>query len=581
MNVTVNRLTPNTRARMLLSPLMLLAASLVVVPVLLALPLSAPIGPMYWDVYIYYDAANRIFNGQAPGLDFFTPVGPLGYYLFAGWLALFPDAQPTLLAHWALLALTAPLMALLIRHVDAKSRTNAYAVLIPFLIFALLPFNGREFYPFPGSDGFGIYNRQVCQMLYVLVAALIFVRDQRLLATLVTITLTALFFLKITGFIAGVVICAFAFLAGRFALKYAIFSAVLFLAVLGALEAATGIVSSYLADITELVEMNSGTLLPRLVQSVSINFGIVAASAALCVVIAFSQRKRIATNLRAAIRDRTPQAVAGLLDNNAFWLAAVLFAGIFFEAQNTGSQAMIFIWPMLWAILLQTPRLASRPGQMLAIATLAAAAYLPMTVFTIERAARTYVGAIHAVPFESRNLKSLGQVTMRDHVLKRAELMLSYYAGHQGSLEDLAAAGELPTPLLYSDLDFQIGHLIGIDRAIDAIHALEAAKGIEFKSIMMLSFTNPFPWLMDRDAPEHIAIGADPFRAVPDPEAEEMEAIRGVDLTLYPRCPPTTANARLLELYGPGLKNHRKMELNECFTAYVHPRLADRLDPQN
>jgi hypothetical protein len=560
---------------------MLLAASLAVVLVLLSLPLSVPIGPMYWDVYIYYDAANRIYDGQLPSVDFFTPVGPLGYYLFAGWLALFPDAQPTLLAHWALLALTAPLMALIVRQIDSKARNTAYALLVPFLIFALLPFNGREFYPFPSSDGFGIYNRQVCQMLYILVAAVMFVRNQRLLAIVVTTVLTALFFLKITGFIAGGITCAFAFLAGRFTLKHATFSALLFLAVLGGLEAATGIVSSYVADIAELVEMNSSTMLPRLVQSVSINFGIVAASAALCVVVAFLQRKRIAADLRAALRDRTPQAVAGLLDNNAFWLAAMLFAGIFFEAQNTGSQAMIFIWPVLWAILLKMPRLASRPGQMLAIVALAAAAYLPMTVFTIERAARTYIGAIQTVPFESRNLKSLGQVTTRDHVLKRAELMLSYYAGHQGSLEDIAAAGELPAPLLHSDLDFQISHLIGIDRAIDAIHALEAAKGIEFKSIMMLSFTNPFPWLMDRSAPEHIAIGADPFRAVPDPKAEELEAISGVDLALYPRCPLTTANVRLLELYGSALKEHRKMELDRCFTAYVHPRLANKLDPQN
>lgn len=39
---------------------------------------------MYWDLYIYFDTANRIFNEQVPNVDFFTPVGPLGYWLFAG-----------------------------------------------------------------------------------------------------------------------------------------------------------------------------------------------------------------------------------------------------------------------------------------------------------------------------------------------------------------------------------------------------------------------------------------------------------------------------------------------------------------
>src|SRR5689334_1005023 len=99
------------------SPWTLFAASLVFVVLLLSLPLVLPIGPMYWDVYIYYDAANRIVDGQVPSVDFFAPVGPLGYYLFTGWLKLFPDAQPTLLAHWSLLAVTAPLMAAVVRDV--------------------------------------------------------------------------------------------------------------------------------------------------------------------------------------------------------------------------------------------------------------------------------------------------------------------------------------------------------------------------------------------------------------------------------------------------------------------------------
>src|SRR3990170_2327898 len=143
------------RAAWSASPLVVMGLVLALVPVLLLFPLRVPIGPMYWDVFIYYDAANRIFGGQVPINDFFTPVGPLGYYLFAGWLTLFPDAHPTLIAHWSLLAVTAPLMAIIVWQVDRTSRATAFALLIPFLVFALLPFNTREFYPFPGSDGFG------------------------------------------------------------------------------------------------------------------------------------------------------------------------------------------------------------------------------------------------------------------------------------------------------------------------------------------------------------------------------------------------------------------------------------------
>ncbi len=207
MSISLDRAGSRQKAglgRMLLSPQALLTQAGVLVCLLLAVPLSAPIGPMYWDVMIYYDAANRIFDGQAPVLDFFTPVGPLGYYIFAGWLTLFPDAQPTLIAHWSLLVLTAPLMALVVWQIDQRSRVTALALLVPFLIFALLPFNTREFYPYPGSDGFGIYNRQACQVLYILVAALVFVRKRRLLTGIIIATMTALFFLKITGFVAAI-----------------------------------------------------------------------------------------------------------------------------------------------------------------------------------------------------------------------------------------------------------------------------------------------------------------------------------------------------------------------------------------
>lgn len=577
MTLAVNERPTTRRASQWMSPQAVLAFALVVVCVLLALPLSVPIGPMYWDSYVYYDGAARIFDGQIPIVDYFAPVGPLGYYLFAGWLALFPDAQTTLLAHWALLALTLPLMAVVIHDVDRRSRATAWALVIPFLIFALLPFNGREFYPFPSSDGFGIYNRQICQMLYVLVAALIFMKNPRTLALVVAVSMTAMFFLKITGFVSGAMLCLFAFLAGRITFKHALAAAAAFLAVLGILEVWVGMASHYIADIDALVENNSGTLLPRIVQSVSINIDIIGTAAALGVVLAGAQRRPIAAALGAFFRKPGPSTLAELADRDLFWLAVTVLAGIFFEAQNTGSQAFIFLWPVLWKILLKLPAQLARPKLAATIAVLAAAVYLPMVVGILERTARTYLGALNTVHFASHNLKALGNVTTRDNVLHRAELMLDLYPRHQQELTAIAAGKELPAPLLYSDLDFQVTNLLAIDRAVDSIRALETKNGVHFDTMMTLAFANPFPYLMDRGAPRLIAIGADPFRAVPEPDAEVLRAVADVDLALYPKCPNTWANVRLLEIYGPALKDHRRIELDDCFTAYVNPRLAAKL----
>lgn len=559
------------------SPLFLLGLAFAVVLGLLSLPLSVPIGPMYWDVFIYFDASNRIFSGQIPIVDFFTPVGPLGYYLFAGWLWLFPDGQPALLAHWSLLALTAPLMALVVAQVDRQSRVIAFALLIPFLIFALLPFNGREFYPFPGSDAFGIYNRQVCQVLYVLVSALMFVRSPRLLVSILTITALALFFLKITGFAAAMIICLFAFAAGRLSFRQAAFSALAFLAMLAILEATTGLISIYLADILALVDENSGTLLSRFVQAASLTFGIIAPAGILSLILLVADRKKLAGRMRDLATAPGGASLAKLLDHNALWLAAIVVAGIVFESQNTGSQAMIFIWPVVLAILLRAPAMLGTPKTLIATLAVAAAAVVPVAVNPIERAARAYIGALSNVPLENQNLKTLGRVNMRPNVQERADHMIGFYATHQPYLEDLAIAKELPNPLLYSDFDFQAAHLVTTDRAITAIRALEARSGVRFETMMTLSFVNIFPYLMDRAAPLHIAIGADPFRAVPDPGSEEEIAVQNVDIALYPKCPSTVATARLLEIYAPMLRDHKKIELDACHTAYVHPRLAAKI----
>lgn len=558
------------------TPNALLAAVLVGLAALLMLPVSVPIGPMYWDLFIYFDAAQRIFDGQVPVIDFFTPVGPLGYYLFALGLALFPDAQPLLLVHWSLLAVTAPAMALVMHALARDGRQGtALALLVPFLVFAVLPFNTREFYPYPGSDGFGIYNRQVCQLLYVLVAALVFVRGQRLLAALVAVLMAALFFTKVTGFVSGLVLCGFAFLAGRIAFGWAAAAAAAFLALLAGLELSAGLVSHYVGDILALVAMNSGSLAPRFLQAASHTFGIVAAAGLLMLMLLYGERRTLAADLAALARRPRPAALARLVDRPALWIGVVLFAGILFETQNTGSQALIFLWPVLLPVLAGLPRPAG--PRTAAVAVLIAAAALPPLVNTVEKAARTYAGALKTVPLPGDNLKTLGRVSVRPEMLQRAERMRGFYAEHRATYEALIETGALPAFLLYSDFDFQALHLMTIDAAVARIRALEAETGARAETVLALNFVNPFPWLLARSAPRHVAIGADPMRAVPDPGADELAAVGATDLVLHPTCPVTTANAALRRLYAPALADHTTIALTPCYDAYVHPRLAGAL----
>lgn len=432
------------------SPLFILGAALVICAVLLMIPLRLPIGPMIWDSYLYYDAANRIGTGQMPSVDFFTPVGPLGYYLFAALNYVFPNAPSQFITHWSLLLVSAPLIALVVRDVDQRSRGLALALLIPFLVFALLPFNTGEFYPFPGSDGFGIYNRQITQMLYVLVAAIFFVKNERMRAVIVGLCMVAMFFLKITGFVAGGVICFYALISGRVSLKHAIAIGIGFVATLAVLELITGMTSRYGDDILTLVRMNSGTLGPRFLQSTSLNFAMFAATAALIAVLAW-------ITLQTGFRTKKTgiAALSARLDQDWLWIGVILFAGILFETQNTGSQALIFLWPILLYTLRGRMALLARPAQFATIAALSLAIMTPSIMIAVQKAGRTYLGAIKNLPLEHTNLKMLGAVSMRPDVAERVDIVGKFYPSHRELYEELVPSRALPSPLLYSDYDFQ------------------------------------------------------------------------------------------------------------------------------
>ena len=558
------------------SPVLLLVATVGVACAVLAAGPALPLGPMYWDLYQYFDAAQRISSDQLPVRDFFLPVGPLGYYLFAGTLTVFPAGSAALLAQWSMLPVTAALMGLVVWDVAKRSRVLAYALLLPYLYFALLPFNTHEYYPFPSVDGFGTYNRHVCELLYALVAAIMFVRNRRVLSIIVAVTLSVLFFEKMTGFLAGALLAGYALLTGRLRVRGALAGVAAFAVLLAGLELATGLVSDYVADVMALVGINSALLLPRFLQAASLNFGITAAAGLLACVLLWQDRRMLLSAARSAVELRSGTRASAVLDHVGLWLLVVLAVGVFNETQNLGSQALIFIWPVCLRVFLRIRRTPRGPVALVAVLALVAATVLPPVVNTFERAGRAILGSAKNVPLESRNLKQLGAVNMRPEVAARVDNMLTFYPRNRKTFEDMVAMGDEATPLLYSDVDFQALYLVNVDRAIDAIRQLESDRGIRFDTIMSLSNYNPFPYLMDRDAPRDISIAADPLRTVPTPGPAEEAAVAATDLLLYPTCPLTVMNAKLLALYSGALTNHRRMKLSDCYDAFVHPRFTSQ-----
>ncbi|WP_246663447.1 hypothetical protein [Phyllobacterium endophyticum] len=556
--------SPSTRTSTRIStPLLVLALFLLGLAVLLSLPLVIPIGPMYWDTYIYLDAAQRIKLGQVPAADFLAPVGALEYYQFYWLQTLFPAAQPTLIAQWSVLISAAPLIAVTIAQIDKESRRTAFAVLIPFLIFVLCPTNTQSFNSFPGVDGFGIYNRHTSLLLYVLVTALVFLPAGRKLAVVAALSMLALFFTKITGFVAGGMIGLFAIFARRFMWRQAFLALFIFAAALVLLELNGGMVSAYLESIASLVRLNESLLLPRFLTVFSIKLDVILAAAALILFLFWIDRADLAEHLRSRRQSSTGKTTGGLLDRDWLWIGVTLAAGIFLETQNTGSQEFIFLWPVLLAMLRKTPALDGR--HRLIVYCLVAFTAIP-TITKIVHGSLRFVAV--APTYEAApvtDVKTMGLVSARRDIMKRASLLESHYSSNAVTYRQLAEADQLPSWQLFSELDYQMYWVVSADRMVKALKEFESKNGVHLNSLMTLDFVNPFPWILDRDATRNVQIGADPFRTVDELTAAEATSIRQADGILRPSCPITSARIALQHIYQKALEDRIVVKLNDCW----------------
>ncbi|TCR63919.1 hypothetical protein [Bosea sp. BK604] len=525
----------------------------------LSLRLRLPLGPNYWDTAVYLDAIQRIRIGQIPNVDFFAPVGPLGYYLAAGLEEFFAQAQPMLLVNWAVLPVALPLLALLVAHVGRRSRAQALLLLLPFLLFASLPVNLHGLYPMPGFDGYGHYNRHVSLLLYLLIATLLFVESRRLLLGLVAALMLTLFLVKITGAVTGTILVGYAMLAGRMRFRDLAVAAGLVVAALALLELGTGIVSAYLADILTLLGLNTGALLPRFLTVASVKFNVVGPGLLLLAVLAF-----------AAWRERAPFSLEGLralLASPLGWFAVALVALTFFETQNTGSLEFIGLWPIVLLVLGDCWGRRDRLSQIVLV--LALAVSLPTALIFTQRAARAMVGGLSYTGLNIPDLGPLGRVSLKPDIAERAAGMLDHYAARQETYRDLVRRNLLPSYILYSETDYQATWLLEVQQGITALRDWETRNKRRLGSLFTLDFVDPFNDLLDRNPTPNTPIGIDPGRSTPAIDQKTLEGLAEADAILQPKCPPTTARAAIAEHFAEALKGRRLVALAPCWDMYL------------
>lgn len=549
------------------SSLALLIALLATCLVLLILPISMPVGAMYRDLFVYLDATQRINNGQIPTVDFFTPVGGLGYYLAAAAINLFPNGHPLLAVSWSILLVTVPVMAIVAYEAGKRSSLVALAITIPFVLFSLLPFNTTPASTFPASDGFALYNRQTSQLLYVIVAAAIFIRTQWIMAIVIGIMMTALFFTKITGFLSAGLVCFLALLVGRIHWHAALAAIAIFVAMCTAAQfGLNGIVSAYIADIATLISLNHEGLLSRIMQSTSKTFGTTLSTVMLgTIIFAVTWPKT-----RVAIAKQDYRVV---LDHASFWLMTVLLAGLFFESQNTGGQELIYLWPVvvMLASTLQVP--GPRPLITGITMIFAACATLPPLVSVIQSSVRATVRNLFQEPLQHTHLRQMGNITTRTEFVQRAQKARQIYIDYPAVQKAYIDIGELPALQLFSDIDFNLLLHINLDELVGKLKELEG-QGLEYDTVFDVNYTNPLVWLLNKDAPKHVPIVAAVDRTLPTLDELTAQEVSNVDLAFIAKCPFTVDTFILVEYFKQPLAKHRRVELTPCYDVLVHPRVA-------
>jgi hypothetical protein len=545
--------------RFLTSPFLWLLAAAAIAAVVLHFPIRLPLGSNYWDIFTYTDSAYRMRLGQIPHVDFFVPVGALGYALLDLVQRIFPQAHTLLAVHLSLMLLTLPAMMVVAGFADRRSRVEALALVVPFLIFSLLPFNTLELYPSPGFDGHGNYNRHGAILLMVMASAVLFIDNRRVASWIAVFMLAALFMTKITGFLVGVVILVHALFAGRVSLRGMIEAALVIAVALGVVEWRWGMISAYVVDIVTLVRSNTHFLLPRILTVLSTKFGVIAPAVVLILCVMWREREHVF----AFLRRPGLVSIGRLADTDSAWLASLLAVGIVYETQNTGSQEFIMMWP---AILRLFRKIAVPFGRAeLALLTIVAAIALPTPVQIIHRAARAVASAPAYQPLPTPTLGPTARLSVKPDILNHAREMMGHYADNRASFEAIAKRGILPSYIMFNEPDFHASWMMTVEEAAQALLAYERANNIRFERTYTLDFTDPLTIALGRIPPMEVSIGNDPTRTLMALNERAKAEIASLDAILVPKCPVTTARNNIRKAYEPYIAGRRTVELTSCF----------------
>jgi hypothetical protein len=522
---------------------------------LLALPLSLPLGPSYCDLFMYLDAGHRIAAGEIPHCDFFAVMGPLSTYLHAALTALFPTAHPLLAAQYGVTLVAAPALAIATRDTGRGVTLLVWGL---FTTQALLPVNFDAFpepYLNAGAAGNGIYNRQAGLLLYALTALFWLGRPTRSAAAAAALCMAALALIKITGIAGALPILMWAVIARQLLLRPFVITCAALIALIALIDLPTGMIRAYLHDMVDMGRASgAGGILFRLREAAQAHVAMVVALALVFTANALQALRKIKLGAGTLETLRGDPALA---------IAALSLTGLVVESQNTGAQNFAFILPALVRLGVDALQQA-RVVPLALAATIGTGALLCAQI--AERGARfvkaaiSYkaVPALHATPF---------RVLVQHGDISRAKQLEGYV------IESNAGGTPMPDLFNYGAHFIPAWHLMTITEQVDLaarVRAYEQNTGRRFETVVELDFTDPLALILDRRPITGLSTVYDPGRMMfPRLSKRLLAGLAQAEAIFVPHCPKSGYRLDYLTRAAPVLEGRERVEFGPCWTGYL------------
>ncbi len=305
-----------------------------------------PYGRAIWDFLFVLDGAYRVSLGQVPHVDFASPVGSLVLYLTFAAETLFAGGNAFVGLHVLMWLLLLPAVHALAPRFGGIGGFLAGFGLLALIVLLPMTLDSTHL---SEISYFASYNRFATGLLFIAGLWLVLPKSRHDWLLLAYVLLL-LFFLKITAAVvmAGIVVAAV--VLGRCSLRCAAKAFAAFLVALLVVQATTGLVLAYLADVARMSALNQHGAVYALFFAGFRNWLPLAMAAGLAGAALFAVAKEVGF-----ARLWSPAAMRALLRQEAFAVDATLLmaAALLAESQNTGglglvSAAALFFHPAAW-----------------------------------------------------------------------------------------------------------------------------------------------------------------------------------------------------------------------------------------